>query len=470
VPEPDPIRQLIAHLKSDSAAFLGEGHPEVFLARAPGRLDVMGGLSEYAGCLACQWPLQAATAVAVQRRDDHRLVLRNYNTQETFSLSLEDFYGTAALLPMDTLQKMFRGNNAWAAHMAGAYPTLAKHRKLTRRTHGANIACFSNIPFRMGAASSAALQCATLWAFTAAYHLILDPMEIALLAHKIENQVVGTLAGLAEPVTSVLGRQDQLLLLRCQPHDLTGYAALPPGLMIAGLQFGHKDAATASRVTRVSAFMAQAIIARFYADTGIKKDPTRGYLANVTVDAFNRYFHHVLPETITGTQFLKDYQSLPDRLTIVDPAAAYFPRDAAEYHVCENARADAFLRELQALAEYPAPAERLPHATRAGQLMLESHAACARRAHLRNPDADLLVQLVTKQGPQRGLYGARLAGGEGGGGVTVLAETSARDMLTAIADEYQRQTGQQARLLTGSSAGAAETLPQRLSISEFAGR
>lgn len=463
---PDPIRQFLAHLQADAGDFLREGHPEVFVARAPGRLDVMGGLSEYAGCLACQWPLAAATVVAVQRRDDRRLVLRNYNTQDTVSLSLEDFYGTAALLPITTLQKMFGGQNAWAAHVAGAYPTLAKHRKLTRRTHGANIACFSNIPFRAGAASSAALQCATLWALTAAYRLILDPMEIALLAQKIENQLVGTLAGVAEPAASALGRKDQLLLLRCQPHDLEGYAPLPPGLMIAGLQFGRKDTTAAYRLTRVSAFIAQAIIARFYSDTGIKKDPTRGYLANVTADAFGRYFRHVLPETLTGAQFLKDFAAIPDRLTTVDPAADYFPRAAAEFHVCENARAEALVRELRTPADAHSPFDRAA-AVRAGQLLLESHTACSRQARLGSPAADLLVQLVTQRGPDRGLYGARLAGGEGAGGVTVLADSAARHELDAIAADYQRQTGRQVQVLAGSSAGAAEAVPQRLRVAEL---
>ena len=345
--------------------------------------------------------------------------------------------------------------------------TAWQHRKLTRRALGANIACFSAIPFRAGAASSAALQCATLWALTAAYHLILEPMEIALLAQKIENQLVGTLAGVAEPAASVLGRQDHLLLLRCQPHDLTGYAPLPPGLMIAGLQFGRKDTTAAYRATRVSSFMAQTIITRFYADTGIKKDPTRGYLANVSDDAFARYFRHILPESLIGSQFLQDYAAIPDRLTTVDPAATYFPRDAAEFHVHENARAQALVQELQSLAQPLSPTDHTARASRAGRLLLESHAACSRQARLGTPAADLLVQLVTQRGPDRGLYGARLAGGEGAGGVTVLAEASARPELDAIAADYQRQTGHQVQILTGSSPGAADAVPQRLPVAKL---
>jgi hypothetical protein len=35
----------------------------VFVARAPGRLDVMGGIADYSGALVLQWPIREATRV-----------------------------------------------------------------------------------------------------------------------------------------------------------------------------------------------------------------------------------------------------------------------------------------------------------------------------------------------------------------------------------------------------------------------
>ena len=40
---------------------------EVHVARAPGRLDVMGGIADYSGSLVLQLPLARATHAAVQR-------------------------------------------------------------------------------------------------------------------------------------------------------------------------------------------------------------------------------------------------------------------------------------------------------------------------------------------------------------------------------------------------------------------
>lgn len=466
---PDSISQLVGLLKSDTSTILRDGHKEVFLARAPGRLDIMGAASQYAGGLACQLPLDAATAVAVQRRDDRNLVLKTYNAfsgrDSVVAFSLDEFYGTASLLPQQAQQQLFTGGRNWAAHIAGAFPTLGKHKKLTRRTLGANIACFSNIPPHAAAASSAALECATLWALTAAYHLILDPMEISLLAQKVENQLVGTLSGVVEPATSVLGRRDQLLLLQCQPHDIAGFAAVPTGYAFAGISCGEPGDADVGRKLRVASFMAQKVVTRFFLDMGIKKDPTRGYLANVTPESFQRYFHTLLPESLTGEKFLHDYEAIDDRLTTVAAAATYDLRAAAEFHIAENARSHAFVMHLRDMLKLVAdPQLTHEHAVAAGKLMLESHAG-ARRVGLGGHEADILVELAKQRGPARGIFGARAAAG--GHGVSVLAAQGALAELGAIADEFRQKTGHGGLLLTGSSNGAAEAAPVRMPLTDL---
>src|SRR5215831_13524532 len=45
----------------------------VLVTRAPGRLDLMGGIADYSGSLVLQWPIQSAVHVAFQRRRDSRL-------------------------------------------------------------------------------------------------------------------------------------------------------------------------------------------------------------------------------------------------------------------------------------------------------------------------------------------------------------------------------------------------------------
>src|SRR6476660_1650676 len=55
----------------------------VFAARAPGRLDVMGGIADYSGSLVLQWPIRESTRVAVQRRADRVLHIESSDVSGT---------------------------------------------------------------------------------------------------------------------------------------------------------------------------------------------------------------------------------------------------------------------------------------------------------------------------------------------------------------------------------------------------
>jgi len=475
---PSPVPELLARLKSANPPVLTTptpAHPDLSVARAPGRLDVMGGIADYTGSLVCELPIDCGAAVAVQRRDDHRIVIQTFNeemgegAERRVELSMDEFYGTAALLPVETLQALFGGARHWAAYFAGAFPVLAKQKKVTRRTTGVNIACYSTVPIGAGLASSAAVTCAALSALTAAFNIVLEPLEIAVLAQKIEQQLAGAPCGVMDQVTAMLGKKDHLLLLRCQPHNVEGYAPIPDGLVFAGIRSDvkHLVNGAAYRRARVSAFIAQAMIARMYADFGVKKDPTRGYLANVTPAMLEKYFRAILPERISGKAFIEAYGGTADRATAVDPAETYYPRAAAEHHIGENQRVQAFAGLIGELGRTGDAAARKELAIRAGALMVESHRSYSVNAHLGTSETDLLVELLMQRGADAGFYGAKITGGGNGGTVAVLAEAGDRVNagLAEICAEYGKRTGLKPVLVMGSSAGAAETGVLRIPLS-----
>ena len=53
----------------------------VFIARAPGRLDVMGGIADYSGALVLQWPIREATRVALRPWRERRIVIVSIGPQ-----------------------------------------------------------------------------------------------------------------------------------------------------------------------------------------------------------------------------------------------------------------------------------------------------------------------------------------------------------------------------------------------------
>jgi L-arabinokinase len=476
---PQSTRDLIARMKADSSCVISRDPAahgrEVVLARAPGRLDVMGGIADYTGSLVCQMPLDLSTAVGVQRRDDRTVVIESYNVgsgnggggqRSRVEISLDDLYGTAALLPVETVRGYFTAEKHWAAYVAGAYWVLAKHRKLTRRASGANIVCHSNVPLGAGVGSSAALEVAALSAITTAYHLILDPLETAALAQAIENLIVGAPSGIMDQVASMMGRKGKLLLLECRPHEIKSFVDVPAGLMLCGIDSGvrHSIMNPAYRATRVAAFMAHAIILRAYHDLGFKNDPMGGYLANLSATNYWKYLRKLLPKSISGAEFTRVYGTTADKVTKVEPNVEYHVLAAADHHVMENARVQEFVDMLEQSASGSEDA-----LFRAGRLMVASHHSYGCRANLGSKETDQLAKSVMKLGPKNGFYGAKITGGGSGGTVAVLCDDNekSRAALGEIIERYKQQTKLPASLLTGSSEGAAETGPLRMTTAEL---
>src|SRR6266540_3946116 len=61
--------------------FFDPGRP-VAAARAPGRLDVLGGIGDYSGCRVLQWPIAAAAVAMAQASDDGLIIVLSRELQD----------------------------------------------------------------------------------------------------------------------------------------------------------------------------------------------------------------------------------------------------------------------------------------------------------------------------------------------------------------------------------------------------
>jgi L-arabinokinase len=270
-----------------------------------------------------------------------------------------------------------------------------------------------------------------------------------------------------DQVTSALGRDRALTVLKCQPHELLGVQRVPPGWRFFGLDSRVKHSVGGARYTkaRVGAFMGLKII---QLESGGKL--LDNYLCNMTPAEFAAY-RDMIPETLTGAQFSEAYGQLPDRVTTVDPAETYHPRACAEHPILENDRVRVFValmhiaslrreerseQEEDGLPESPPPEADGQLMQEAGLLMYEAHASYSDRLDLGAPETDLLVDLIRERGVKRRLYGAKITGGGGGGTVAVLCDDSheAEEALASVCREYESRIGMAPRPLVGSSPGA----------------
>ena len=463
----DPVPALLRRVRSELSADFPAGRP-VRVSRAPGRLDVMGGIADYTGSLVAEYPLDRAAAAAVSPRDDADLQVFSFNLldeHKPFTLRVP----LAGLLghPPGVLRREFdQPGRRWAAYVAGCAVALHSNGHLPGPPpRGMNVAVYSTVPLGAGVSSSAALEVATMTNLVA--HLGVQTVragaEVAALCQWAENHVAGAPCGVMDQMTSCLGEAGTLLRMVCQPDGLLPPLRLPDGVRVLGINSGvrHSVGGGAYGRTRCAAFMGHRIVLEKMRDIGaaagraLRGDPLNGYLANLDPDDYKQIFRPRLPETIRGRDFLERYGPTVDPVTQVEPDVEYAVRHATDHHVLEARRVRRFCEFLEQAAAQPAGPKRKTLLDRAGHLMYASHLSYTNDAMLGAPECDLLVRLVRDR-EAAGLYGARITGGGGGGTVAVLADEGDR-ADAAIADilsEYGRHTGKSPELFTGSSPGA----------------
>lgn len=462
----DPVPILLRRVRAELSADFGADRP-LRVSRAPGRLDVMGGIADYSGAMVCEFPLDRAVAVALTPRDDCDLQVFSFNLLDdhkpfTFRIPLD----ALATHPTEVLRREFdQPGRKWAAYVAGCVVALHVHRRvLDEPRQGMNIALYSTVPPGAGVSSSAAIEVATMMVICDSLPVrsMQGGEDVATLCQWAENHVVGAPCGIMDQMTSCLGEEWRLLRMVCQPHTLLPPLSLPAGVRVLGIDTAVRHSVVGADYarTRCAAFMGHRIILERMRDIGraagqaLERDPMNGYLANLDPDDYKNLFRPHVPELIRGQSFLDQYGPTIDPVTRVETGVDYPVRHATDHHVLEARRVRRFCEFLEQAATLAGP-RRKAALDRAGHLMYASHLSYTNDAMLGAPECDLLVQLVRDR-EHAGLYGAKITGGGSGGTVAVLCDDGDRAgaAVTEIMAEYERQTGRLPQLFCGSSPGA----------------
>ena len=431
---------------------------DIFIARAPGRLDMMGGIADYSGSHVLEMPVAEAALIALQKDDEPviRIVSLGGEANDrthTFEMPLSDLYRGDKPISYSEAYEYFRRNkgDSWAAYVAGAFLVLMRERGV-RFDRGSRILIDSKVPEGKGVSSSAAIEVATMSAIAAAFDLEIEARELALLCQRVENLVVGAPCGIMDQMSSAAGERDRLLSMICQPAELLGSVAIPDETAFWGIDSGirHSVGAGDYGSVRTGAFMGYRIIADL---AGLKVTETngvviiddpkwQGYLANITPVEFEENFAAHLPQKISGADFLRRYRGITDTVTSVDPEKTYDVFYPTKHPVYEN---DRVIQFGEMLGQSAIDLDGL------GELMYGSHQSYS-DCGLGTDGTDLIIDLV-RRSPD--LFGARMTGGGSGGTVAVLGRMDAGSEINEVAVEYERQTGHRPYIFSDSSSGAA---------------
>lgn len=438
----------------------------ITLARAPGRLDVMGGIADYSGSLVLEMPISESAMVAVQPTNDGMvrivsLPLDDETDLRRYEVDVAALQAAAAGDPgrlASRLQVDDAGQH-WASYIAGVFPVLIRDAGLDL-AGGCRLVLDSRVPEGKGVSSSAAIEVATLLAVAGAFDVDLSPEAVARLCQVVEHQVAGAPCGIMDQMAVTLGQENRLMALLCRPAERVEHLDLPPDVEVWGIDSGERHTVAGADYTtvRTAAFMGHRILMHHLGlevsecEAGVVKvenDPWDGYLCNIPVADYEGNWRAMLPVSMRGDEFLSRYHGTIDPVTRVDPDRDYAVRACADHPIRETARVEEFCRLLKAPLDEPAK-------QRLGQLMLSTHdgyTACG----LDSPGTSKLVQWVKEEGGRHGLYGAKITGGGSGGTVAVLAEAGAGAEVRRLAERYGEDLAHPVYLFAGSSSGACHT-------------
>ncbi len=461
----EPVPRLLARVRA-SVHF----QPwQVQVARAPGRLDVMGGIADYSGSLVCEMPLAVAAAAAVQKRHDGQVVCISAQNDQPVMLAMSALQNDEP----HAVRGLFNEGNKWARYPVGCLWWVL--RELRRTGHdqasvdvnkGITIMLDSDVPLGGGVSSSAAIEVATMTACASLLGLSVEPLRLATACQYVENHVVGAPCGVMDQVASCMGEAGAMVEILCQPGSdglpaqVLGKVEIPRGYRLVGVFSGASHEVSGDPYTdaRVASFMGQKILSTLQAD-----DLTQGMLARVDATRYRDQWRGQLPMSMTGEMFLQQFVGTNDTVTKVKPETTYRVRAGTDHHVFEMQRVMRFVALLKQAARLTGSVNAGDQArgealmNEAGGLMFESHQSYSDNAGLGHALTDRLVAMVKQRGPAQGFFGAKITGGGSGGTVAMLLRDDAttHEKWLAMAAEYERETGRKTKLFIGTSPGAA---------------
>lgn len=187
------------------------GCTETLVVRSPGRVNIIGEHLDYNEGFVLPAAIDKAIYVAIGKRSDDAVHLYAADFNERVEVQM------AGIKPTSN----------WSTYILGVVDQLIKKG---HNITGFNLVVDGDVPPGAGLSSSAAVECATVFAINELFDLKIEKMEMVKIAQKAEQTFSGVMCGIMDMFTSMFGKKGQVLKLDCRsleyeykPFHLDGY-------------------------------------------------------------------------------------------------------------------------------------------------------------------------------------------------------------------------------------------------------
>ena len=249
-------------LRKTFQKFFGQ---EPLLVRSPGRVNIIGEHTDYnqGFVLPAAIDKAAYVAVALNKLPLIRLYSVEYDQRIDFPLEV--------LKPSDL---------SWPNYVLGVADQL---RKDGVELQGFDLVLDADIPIGAGLSSSAAVECAVVFALNSLYGLGMERMKMVKLAQLAEHQFAGVMCGIMDQFASMFGKKDHVVRLDCRSLQ---YEYIP--LRLEGMQLlllntnvKHSLAGTAYNKRREECEQGVSWVNEIYPGTTSLRDVTPEQLSSI---------------------------------------------------------------------------------------------------------------------------------------------------------------------------------------------
>jgi galactokinase len=229
------MNQLLTELKNRlNKESSSERHEEIIVVQSPGRINLIGEHTDYNDGYVLPAAIDKAAYVSVKKRTDTKIHLYAVLFDDSFEIEIDNISPTT---------------KGWANYILGVIDQLLKRNFVVT---GFDLVIDGTIPVGAGLSSSAAVECATVFAMNELFDLKLTRTEMALIAQQAEHTYAGVNCGIMDMYASLFGMKDHVIRLDCRTLE-TEYYPFEPGhytLLLMDTQVKHSLASSEYNVRR----------------------------------------------------------------------------------------------------------------------------------------------------------------------------------------------------------------------------
>ena len=363
------------------------GEPPRWTVRAPGRVNLIGEHTDYNDGFVLPLAIDRAVWLALRPRADRRVVIHSIDFDQSAEFALDD---------------LKHEGDGWIEYLKGVASIL---QETGRELSGFEGVLIGDVPLAAGLSSSAALEMATARAFAAVGDLEWDPVEMAKLGQRAENEWIGVNCGIMDQLISATGQAGHAMLIDCRSLQMQP-VPFPDGVAVVVLDTSTRRGLVDSKYNERRKQCEDA--AEFFGMPALR---------DVDLDAFQQLSSGLEPVT----------------------------KSRAMHVITENERtleaAQAMLRgEVEAL----------------GVLMDKSHLSLRDDYEV---SSDALNAMVESAQLHEACYGARMTGaGFGGCAMALIRADAADDFVAKTTAAYKERTGHDAAVYVCQATAGAEVV------------